>query len=167
MNAHAGTILIACVAATLLQPLSGRAAEPAELLRGFARDQAIVITATRCIRLSVYVAMDSRQRSQGLMFVRSMAEDEGMIFLYPEPKQISMWMKNTYIPLDMLFLDSELGITQIIARTEPLSETILEANDYVQGVLELNAGAAEMFGIAAGDRLLFPAEGAQEYRPVR
>ena len=135
------------------------AAEPADLLRDFGRDQLVVITASRCIRFDVYVAHNRQQRAQGLMYIRSMAMDEGMIFLYPEPVQISMWMKNTLISLDMIFVAADFSIAKIIRLTEPMSESILDSEHYVQSVLELNGGAADYFGIREGDQLIFPAAG--------
>ena len=135
----------------------GHAAEPADLLKEFARDQLIVVANVRCIRFTVYVANNQQQRAQGLMYIRSMPEDEGMIFLYPEPVLISMWMKNTFISLDMIFIASDFSVSSIIRQTEPMSEAILDSERRVQAVLELGGGVADYFGIREGDRIIFPA----------
>ena len=131
------------------------AAEPANQLRDFGRTQLLVETRGRCILISAYVAHTRQQRAQGLMYVSDMPLEEGMIFLYPEAARISMWMKNTMIPLDMLFLSGDGRVTKIAAHTEPLSEKMIESEADVTAVLELNGGAAEYFGIAPGDVISF------------
>ena len=135
----------------------GQAAEPADLLRDFSRDQLIVVTGFRCIRFNVYVANDREQRAQGLMYIRSMPADEGMIFLYPEPVLISMWMKNTLISLDMIFIASDFSVSSIIKETEPMSEAILDSEYRVLAVLELGGGVADYYAIREGDQIIFPA----------
>ena len=77
-----------------------------------------------------------------------------MLFMFPAPDRISMWMKNTYISLDMVFIDSKGRIDYIAERTTPLSLDIIQAPRPIQAVLELNGGAAEHFGIHAGDKVL-------------
>jgi uncharacterized membrane protein (UPF0127 family) len=130
-------------------------AEPAHLLQDFDQGQLLVVTDQRCILISTYVANSGQQRAQGLMHIRSMANTEGMIFLYPEPARISMWMKNTLIPLDMLFLKSDGRVAKIAANTKPMSETIINSDTDVTAVLELNAGAAQQLGIKSGDWIGF------------
>lgn len=138
-------------------------AEPAHLLSDFSRAQIIIdASSQRCIVLDVYIADTPQQRSNGLMFVESMDLYEGMLFIYPQPADISMWMKNTLIPLDMLFFDTELRIHHIHSNAVPLSEEIISSNGAVMGVIELNGGAAEQFGILPGDRIIVPSMDATD-----
>jgi len=104
-------------------------------------------------RFNVWVADTDPHREQGLMFVKAMAEDSGMLFVYTQPRQISMWMKNTLIPLDMLFVDAHGRVDQIIANARPLSLNILSSQKPVQWVIELNGGLAAAHGINVGARV--------------
>lgn len=101
----------------------------------------------------VYLALNDHQRRRGLMFVRELPENYGMLFLYGSPRPISMWMKNTFIPLDMLFIAADGTIDSIIADTEPHSLESLRSEGDVLAVLELNAGTAARLGIQPGDRV--------------
>ena len=151
------SLLLGSALAALLSTDS-RGAEPADLLQGFSRAQLIIDSSRRgCILFDIYIANSSEQRSQGLMFIRSMGEYEGMLFIYSQPAEISMWMKNTLIPLDMLFIDDQLKVATIHKDATPLSTDIISSGIAVNGVLELNGGSAEKFGIAPGDQIIFPA----------
>ena len=108
-------------------------------------------------RFEVELAVRREQFGQGLMFRRELAEDAGMLFILPRPQTINMWMKNTYLPLDMLFLDSKGQIVRLVERTIPLSTDTIPSNRPVKGVLEVNAGTAKRLGLAVGDRVLHPA----------
>ena len=137
---------------------NARSAEPADLLREFDRAQHIIDSSSRgCILFDIYIANNRKQRSQGLMFIRSMGEYEGMLFIYPQPAEISMWMKNTLISLDMLFIDDQLTVAAIHKNAVPLSTDVISSGRIVQGVIELNAGSVEKFDIKMGDRNIFPA----------
>lgn len=105
----------------------------------------------------VELAVRREQFGRGLMFRREMAKDAGMLFVLRRPQTINMWMKNTYLPLDMLFLNSEGKIVKIAERTVPLSTELIPSTRPVKGVLEVNAGTAERLGLAVGDRVLHPA----------
>lgn len=102
-------------------------------------------------RFTAWVAESSAQRSRGLMFVEALPPAHGMLFLYEPPRTVRMWMKNTLIPLDMLFVDASGRIVHIHRRARPGSERIIEAPSASAAVLELAGGAAE--AIQAGDRL--------------
>jgi uncharacterized membrane protein (UPF0127 family) len=142
----------------LLWQHSAAAAEPADLLREFQQGQLIIDTSeSGCVLFDVYFALTDKQRSQGLMHIRSMERHEGMLFLYSRPRRISMWMKNTLIPLDMVFIRSDARVASIHRDAETLSEAIIQSDSDVIGVLELNAGSASYFGIKPGDLLIFPA----------
>ncbi len=93
-----------------------------------------------------------KEYDQGLMYRKSLAQNKGMIFVF-DPKDKSrptMWMKNTYIPLDMLFIGSDYRIQCILEQTQPLSLTLLSCNNTVLAVIELNAGDVEKFQLKKG-----------------
>ncbi len=136
-------------------PIASPAAEPADLLRGFPRDQLYISAQTRCVLIETWLARTQPQRSQGLMYIESMDMHEGMLFVFQGATNLSMWMKNTLISLDMLFIDEGGKIVSIAARTEPLSETIISSGGKAAAVLELVGGAAEAFGIEPGDEIRF------------
>jgi uncharacterized protein len=104
----------------------------------------------------VELAVSSEQRSQGLMFREDLAEDRGMLFDFGRPQQASMWMRNTYVPLDMLFIDGDGRITQITTDTQPLSDAVIASREPVRAVLELRAGVTARLGIEPGDRVIHP-----------
>lgn len=112
-----------------------------------------VATSTGDVTLAIELARTPDQRSQGLMFRTEMAPDAGMLFIYDSPGTISMWMKNTILSLDMLFIAGDGRITHIVAHTMPMSETIIGSRGTARAVLELNAGAARQLGIKTGDRV--------------
>ena len=102
---------------------------------------------------TVELALDEDQRAQGLMFRRAMAPDHGMFFDFGEVRRVMMWMKNTYLPLDMLFIGRNGRVETIRENATPLSEAIIDSGKPVAFVLELNAGTASRLGIKAGDRI--------------
>ncbi|MGX7896857.1 DUF192 domain-containing protein [Tsuneonella sp. HG222] len=107
----------------------------------------------RVHRFRVEVAQTEQQQNQGLMFRRSMAPDEGMIFPSERPYQRSFWMKNTVIPLDLLFIGADRKVVNIIANAEPYSLDSLLSEGPVIAVLELNGGRAAELGIAPGAKV--------------
>ena len=102
----------------------------------------------------VELAVTERQHSQGLMYRRSMAANAGMLFDYGSMRHIRMWMKNTYLPLDMIFIDSKGKIINIVERTIPHSLSVISSRGRVRAVLELNSGTASRLGIIEGDRVV-------------
>ncbi|HSH69052.1 MAG TPA: DUF192 domain-containing protein [Deferrisomatales bacterium] len=106
---------------------------------------------------TVEVARSPAQRARGLMFRTQLDPAEGMLFLYPSPQRARMWMKDTPLSLDMLFLAPDGRVLEIAARTEPLSLTTISSADPVLGVLELRGGRCAELGIAPGARVLHPA----------
>jgi len=100
---------------------------------------------------TVELAATDADRQQGLMYRRELAADAGMLFDYGRDRRSSMWMRNTYIPLDMLFIKSNGEIESIKERTVPHSETAIRSKGRVRAVLELNAGTAFRLGIEPGD----------------
>ncbi|HCP82547.1 MAG TPA: hypothetical protein DIT67_13620 [Octadecabacter sp.] len=111
------------------------------------------------VQFTVDVADSVEERSRGLMFVEEMATMQGMLFVYERPRRVSFWMRNTLIPLDMLFVD-ELGVVQNIhAMAQPLDETPIFGGEGIQFVLEINGGLAAMLGLEAGDQMQHPSFG--------
>ncbi|MEP1766517.1 MAG: DUF192 domain-containing protein [Sulfitobacter sp.] len=107
---------------------------------------------------NVDLAADTQTRAQGLMHVEHMPKSKGMLFVYERPQQLSFWMRNTLIELDMLFLDGFGVIQHIHHRAQPLDETVISPGDMLLlGVLEINGGMAKQLGIKAGDVLRHPA----------
>jgi uncharacterized protein len=108
-------------------------------------------------KITVEVADEETERNTGLMFRKSIGDDEGMIFLYDHEEDISMWMKNTYIPLDMIFVRSNGMISRIETGTEPFSENVISSGGKVLAVIEMKAGSAKRLGIKPGDKVSYPA----------
>jgi hypothetical protein len=130
-------------------------AEPARYLRDFARTQAIIETSANwCLMLELYLADSPEQHGQGLMFIDRMHEFEGMLFRYGRDATLVMWMKNTHISLDMLFIRDDGEIAHIAQRTQPMSTERISSREPVRYVLELNGGMTERWSIEPGDRLL-------------
>jgi len=105
------------------------------------------------VPIDIEVAASSEEKSQGLMFRRSLGDRQGMLFEYEGPQEITMWMKNTYIPLDMVFIDAHQRIVKIAERTEPQSLATVAAPEPVTAVLELKGGEAARRGIRVGNRV--------------
>ncbi len=101
----------------------------------------------------VEVVKDDRARDRGLMFRQSLPADGGMLFDYDPPQSIAFWMKNTYIPLDIIFIDAKGVILNIAANTTPLSLVQLQSSGAARGILEVNADTMARFGIKAGDHV--------------
>jgi uncharacterized protein len=115
-----------------------------------------VVSANGKHRFNVELAETPAQMEQGLMFRRELAPDAGMLFDFKEPTMATMWMHNTLIPLDMLFIDAQGRIVNIHERAVPQSDAIIAAAAPVRAVIELNGGTAARLGIKPGDRVLFP-----------
>jgi len=127
-------------------------------LASFERDSLILRTAEGAEEaFDVELALSPQQQAQGLMYRRSLAADAGMLFVYRPARPVAMWMKNTLIPLDMLFIAEDGVIVKVVERTVPLSLTTISADRTVRGVLELNGGTADRLGIRPGDRVIHPA----------
>ena len=147
--------LMICALAIIMATGCGRTASQAQSeLVEFETDVLAIVTQTKeRHELSIELATDPLQWAQGLMFRRSLAPDAGMLFLYKRPRRISMWMKNTFIPLDMLFIDQRGRITQIEERTVPHSLKSITSKKRVIAVLELVGGSADRLDIHPGDRV--------------
>ena len=108
-------------------------------------------------RFRVEVADDNAERATGLMRRPSMPAGHGMLFVYDTPGPVSFWMRNTLIPLDMIFMDESGTVTRVHENARPLDETPIDGGDDVSIVLEINGGLARQIGIAEGAELRHPA----------
>jgi uncharacterized protein len=104
----------------------------------------------------VEVARNDADRAQGLMYRRSMPADQGMLFDFGRVEPVAMWMQNTYLSLDMLFIRPDGSIARVAANAEPLSTRTIPSGEPVLAVLELNGGTAARLGIRPGDRVEHP-----------
>lgn len=107
-------------------------------------------------QIEVEVANEPREKQVGLMFRTHLPDEKGMLFPYKSPQEVTMWMRNTYIPLDMVFIRADGVVHRIEKRAEPMSERIIASEGPVTAVLELAGGAADRFGLKAGDRVRHP-----------
>lgn len=139
--------------------LSGQATERGfddSLDDAFGKDT-LIISADHhaCWFFDIYVASNRAQQMRGLMFVRELPEFTGMIFIYRQAGIRSMWMKNTLIPLDMVFIRGDGAISSVSANTTPLSLESVSSIEPVNFVLELNAGVAAKLDIGSDSRVIF------------
>jgi len=108
------------------------------------------------VRFNVEVARTPEEQARGLMYVESMPSSAGMLFAYPTPRNVSFWMRNTLIPLDMIFIDVTGTVARVHANAVPLDETPIPSEGRVSGVLEINGGLAARIGIAPGALVRHP-----------
>lgn len=116
-------------------------------------EQIAVETASGERAFSVEVVRKEKERNRGLMFRHEMANDHGMLFDYDPPQKISFWMKNTFIPLDIIFIGADGRVLNIAESTTPLSLERLPAAGEARGVLEINGGLSAKLGIKPGDKV--------------
>ena len=143
----------ALLLALLILVLPLHAQEPLD--ESFQADVLVIVAHHACYRFDIYLAVDPRQQRRGLMFVRELPERTGMLFVYGDEQRRSMWMKNTYIPLDMIFARRDGSITNVVESTEPLSEKSVTSSEPATFVLELNAGTTRRLSIDEDSRLVW------------
>ena len=168
---RAGALLIAVA---MLAPLATLASPPSPLLplSAFPRERIAVETrSARRHEFEAWRADTPDTRAQGLMFVKSLRPDQAMIFIYEPAQHVGMWMKNTLIPLDMLFVDTGGCVVKVHERARPGDLSTIEAGTPVVLVVELAGGTAATLGLAKGDRVVRPDAGwprtPQPCTPVR
>ena len=105
---------------------------------------------------TVELVDNDADRAKGLMYRKSLPEGTGMLFDFQREQDVSFWMQNTYIPLDMVFIRADGRILRIAENTEPLSTKIISSGGLAKGVLEVIAGTAQKYGIQPGDRVAHP-----------
>jgi uncharacterized membrane protein (UPF0127 family) len=131
---------------------------PGDLDRAFQRSTIQIATPdARLHRFNSWIADDDQRRQRGLMFIRQLRPDDSMLFIYSQPQSVAMWMKNTYVPLDMLFVAADGKVIRVVQNTEPLSLKTIESGGIVLGVVELPAGTAARLKIAAGAQVIHAA----------
>lgn len=124
--------------------------------RAFTPGELTIETPRAAYRFTIELADTPEQRAKGLMFRESMPADHGMLFDFATEQPVAFWMKNTPLPLDMLFIDGTGTIVRIAADTVPFSETPISSGQPIRAVLELNAGTAARLGIAPGAKVRHP-----------
>ncbi|OKO88063.1 hypothetical protein AC629_10985 [Bradyrhizobium sp. NAS80.1] len=110
---------------------------------------------------SVEMATTEQEKQTGLMYRKELADGKGMLFDFNPEQEVSMWMKNTYVPLDMIFIRADGRILRIAENTEPLSTKIISSQGPARAVLEVVAGTAQKYGIRPGDRVAHPLFGSK------
>lgn len=113
-------------------------------------------------RFTIELADDPEEQARGLMHRKSMARFAGMLFVYDQPSHATFWMRNTLIPLDMLFVNEAGVVTYIHRNAEPLSEAVIDGGRQVKAVLEINGGMADKLRIGIGAELQHPAFGEMD-----
>jgi uncharacterized protein len=146
--------LVGSMAAVALAPMERRAA--AAGLEPFPVISVVILSHTGRHRFDVELAESTHQRMQGLQGRRTLDPQAGMLFVFESPMIASMWMKDTHIPLDMLFLEEDGAIIAIARDTRPMSLQPIQSPQPVKAVLEVNAGTAKRLGIEIGHRVLHP-----------
>ncbi|UXX83906.1 DUF192 domain-containing protein [Roseovarius pelagicus] len=111
-------------------------------------------------RFTVDVADDEAERAKGLMHRESMPQSVGMLFVYPDERRVGFWMKNTLIPLDMIFIDATGTVKKVHHRAKPHSLSPIMSGNDTRLVLEINGGLAERLGIVAGSEIRHPSVAA-------
>jgi len=106
---------------------------------------------------SVELALTGREQARGLMYRDYLGEQQGMLFVYRRLQNVTMWMKNTFIPLDMIFINDDGSIARIHERAVPHSEAVIPSGGRVRAVLEVRGGTADRLGLEPGDRVEHPA----------
>ncbi len=145
-------LLIAFLAA--VPATQAQQAQPSRV--NFATSQLVIESGGQRHSFTVELADNDERRALGLMYRTALAPDAGMLFDFKADQPVSMWMRNTRIPLDMLFVARDGRIVNIAQRTVPFSETTIPSRGPVRAVLEVAGGTAERLGLKPGDRLVHP-----------
>jgi uncharacterized membrane protein (UPF0127 family) len=140
----------ASLAAAALVLFAGGLSDTAQAIK---REMLKLHTARGIHLINTEITETQEEKAVGLMFRTSLADDAGMLFFYDTPQEITMWMRNTYIPLDMVFIRADGVVHRIEAWTQPFSENIISSGANVVACLELAGGAAERLGLKPGDRV--------------
>lgn len=115
---------------------------------------AIATSNNKKVSFSVEIARSGEDLAHGLMFREHLKNDAGMLFIFPHVDEAQMWMRNTKIPLDMLFIDANGRIVKIAENARPYDERVISSLEPVRGALEINGGLAAAMGIKVGDQVL-------------
>ena len=153
LNAHMITRLAFAV---LLAAAAAYLVASSETARSAEKQIVEIASKTGVHVFSVELAVTDEERAHGLMYRRSVPDSYGMLFDFKRDQEITMWMKNTYVSLDMIFIQSDGRIRRIAENTETESEKIIPSGGKVRAVLEVVAGTARKLGIEPGDRVASP-----------
>jgi uncharacterized membrane protein (UPF0127 family) len=147
---------LAAILALALHALAVPAAEfaPAQL-RDFPRDALSIRHGGTTEDFHIWLADTPERQQQGLMFLTELPPGYGMLFPLPAPRVMTMWMKNTYIPLDMVFIGADGRILRIAHETTPLSTDIISSGVAISAVLEIRGGESRRLGLKEGDRVVY------------
>jgi uncharacterized membrane protein (UPF0127 family) len=115
-----------------------------------------IVTKSGVKTFSVEMAVTDKERETGLMYRKELADGRGMLFDFNPEQNISMWMKNTFISLDMIFIDGDGRVLRIAENTEPQSTRIIPSGGPAKAVLEVISGTARKYGIVPGDQVVHP-----------
>ncbi len=156
-------LAVACIALawTVAAPVSAvaqsvRLAQAPPAAQTSSLETLAIVSGDKRHTFQVEVMRTPEQRARGLMHRRHMPADRGMLFDFARVEPVAMWMENTYIPLDMLFIRADGSIARIAENTEPLSQRTIPSGEPVLSVLEINGGASKTLGIKPGDRVEHP-----------
>ncbi len=142
MHCAAALVVAACAALLSLAPAHAAGRATIE-----------IISKTGVHAFNVELATNNAERERGLMFVKQLPEGQGMLFDFERDMQVSFWMHNTYIPLDMFFISGDGRILHVVENAKPMSDALIPSEFPVRAVLEVIAGTADKLGIAVGDRV--------------
>jgi uncharacterized protein len=120
-----------------------------------------IVTKSGVQVFSVEMATTDAEKQTGLMYRKELPDGKGMLFDFSPEQEVTMWMKNTYISLDMIFIRSDGRILRIAENTEPMSTKIIPSGGLARAVLEVPAGTAQKYGIRPGDRVAHPLFGGK------
>jgi uncharacterized protein len=138
--------------------VAGASNDAQQLDRAFSRSTLQIATSdAKLHKIDVWIADNDARRTRGLMFVEDLADDAGMLFIYPQSQEISMWMKNTHLSLDMLFVSANGRVHRVVANTKPMSTDTISSDGDVLAVIELKAGTAARMKIRPGAQVIHPA----------
>jgi uncharacterized membrane protein (UPF0127 family) len=122
----------------------------------FERSSLVIVTGGRDIKFDIEMATTEAQRERGLMFRKQLGAYEGMLFDFFQEQVVSFWMKNTLIPLDMVFIGGDGTVRNVHANATPMSTDTIPSDSLVRAVLEINGGTARLLGIKQGDKVKHP-----------
>ena len=142
--------------AALVTACAGTLASAPALFPSLDQARVTVTTASGEHEFAVWIAADDRSREQGLMYIRELPPDRGMLFLFERPQRVAFWMKDTYLSLDLIFIDPAGRVLNVAADAKPLSLTPIQSRGDAIAVLEVIAGTARRIGLEPGDRINLP-----------
>jgi uncharacterized protein len=154
--------ILAAAAVSLFALNRSSSSDSPDVKAAGSRETLTIETRTGPREFSIEVARTPDQQAMGLMYRTSLPDTQGMLFPHSEPREVTMWMRNTYIPLDMVFIRTDGVVHRIEANTEPMSERVIASQGLVGGVLEIAGGAAARLGIAPGDKVRHTLIGADQ-----